>query len=124
MKNNFSNIKKILGFVGLLFLGLCSLPFLTLISSESEPKLTKTEQNIVWLQSSCIEAGYLSLGDADVKRIPVFKNMVDNAIDVNKKRLKEYEGRIGFKEWKEKGEQQAKNYSGMERGILIRNACN
>lgn len=124
MNANFSKIKKILIFVSLLFLGLCSLPFLTLISSESEPKLTKTEQNIVWLQSSCIEAGYLALGDADVKRIPVLKNIVDNAIDVNKKRQKEYEGRIGFKEWKEKGEQQAKNYSGMERGLLIRNACN
>jgi len=122
MNTNFSKAKKILGFVFLLFLGLCSLPFL--ISSESDPKLTKTEQNIVWLQSSCIEAGYLSLGDADVKRIPALKSIVDNAIDVNKKRQKQYEGRIGFKEWKEKGEQQAKNYSGMERGLLIRNACN
>ena len=121
MVANFSKAKKILGLVGLLFLGLCSIPFFS--TSEKEPELSKKEQNIVWLASSCVEAGYSSIKDSDVQRIPALKNKVTNAININENELKKYEGRKGFEEWSEKGKKQAKAYSAMEKGILIANAC-
>jgi len=91
--------------------------------TEKEPELSKKEQNIVWLASSCVEAGYSSIKDSDVQRIPALKNKVTNAININENELKKYEGRKGFEEWSEKGKKQAKAYSAMEKGILIANAC-
>lgn len=111
---------KILSFLLLLLIGLCSIPMLI---SEDNSSLTEKEKNIVWLSSSCIVAGEFALKNSDIRKNSSLIIMVQNAIDRNKKVLKEFEGRKGFNEAYKKGEKQGKNYSDLERGLLIRNAC-
>ena len=111
---------KILSFLLLLLIGLCSIPMLT---SENNSSLTEKEKNIVWLSSSCVTAGEFVLKDSVVRKNSSLIIMVQNTIDRNKKILKEFEERKGFNEAYQKGEKQGKNYSDLERGILLRNSC-
>jgi hypothetical protein len=111
---------KILSFLLLLLIGLCSIPMLI---SENNSSLTEKEKNIVWLSSSCVTAGEFVLKDSVVRKNSSLIILVQNAIDRNKKILKEFEERKDFNEAYKKGEKQGKNYSDLERGILLRNAC-
>ncbi len=90
LKNPLKNILEIFfgsGLKGALYTFFIGMPLVYIVHSFS-----KKEQNIVWLASSCVEAGYSSIKDSDVQRIPALKNKVTNAININENELKKYEG--------------------------------